>query len=327
MTVSRSDLERLLERLRRGTRDPRAGVFGPDSMLWHVNRESIAFMGGGRAALLQLAHPYVAHAIEQHSNTRTDLLGRFVRTFDNMFAVVFGDLETALRSAKRVHTYHSKVSGEIDEDVGPYARGHRYEANAEHALLWVQATLLDTSIQVYELIFRPLTLWEKDAYYEESKKFGLLFGIAEHVAPPDWTTFQRYVASMYAPGSPVCVGRPAREMARFLMRPPQTALGVLSRWYEPITAMLLPERIREEFGFEIGAKERMLFRASVAALRRAYPRLPSGLRFLPAYNEALRRIGATRPNPLETVVSRTWDWLADSARPRGRGSRVQPVAA
>ena len=88
MTVSRSDLERLLERLRRGTRDPRAGVFGPDSMLWHVNRESIAFMGGGRAALLQLAHPYVAHAIEQHSNTRTDLLGRFVKLADDDTVVV-----------------------------------------------------------------------------------------------------------------------------------------------------------------------------------------------------------------------------------------------
>lgn len=327
MTVSRQDLEQLLDRLRRETKDPRAGVFGPDSMLWRVNRESIAFMGGGRAALLQLAHPYVAHAVEQHSNTKTDLLGRFVRTFDNVFSLVFGDLEGALRSAKRVHTYHGTVTGEIDEDVGPYAKGHRYEANVQHALLWVQATLIDTSVQVYELIVRPLSLWEKDAYYEDSKKFGFLFGIPERAAPPDWTAFQRYVGSMYAPGSPVVVGRPAREMAGFLMRPPQKALSAVARWYEPITAMLLPERLRAEFGFEIGAKERVLFRASVEALRRAYPRLPSALRYLPAYNDALRRIGATKPKRFEAIVSRTWDWLADSARPRGKGSRVQPVAA
>ena len=64
MTVGRDDLHQLLDRLRAETEDPRAGVFGPASMLWRVNRESIAFLGGGRAALLQLAHPFVAHAVD-----------------------------------------------------------------------------------------------------------------------------------------------------------------------------------------------------------------------------------------------------------------------
>src|SRR5688572_9798298 len=124
MTVERDDLHQLLDRLRRETEDPRAGVFGPNSMLWRVNRESIAFLGGGRAALLQLAHPYVAHAVDQHSHTKTDLLGRFVRTFDNVFSMVFGDLDSALGSARRVHTYHGTVTGKIEEDVGPYKKGH-----------------------------------------------------------------------------------------------------------------------------------------------------------------------------------------------------------
>ncbi|MGZ3449089.1 MAG: oxygenase MpaB family protein [Polyangiales bacterium] len=315
MTVSREDLDRLLDRLRRETRDPRAGIFGPESMLWRVNRESIAFLGGGRAALLQLAHPFVAHAVDQHSHTKTDLLGRFVRTFDNVFDMVFGDLETALHSAKRVHTYHGQITGQIGEAVGPFAHGASYAANTTSALLWVQATLLDTSIQCYELVFRTLSPWEKDAYYEESKKFGLLFGIREEDAPPDWRSFRTYVDGMSAHGSEIAVGRAAREMARFLMKSPVPGLGPVAKVYETMTAVLLPPRIREEFGFEVGAKERAIFRATIETLRRTFPRLPPAMRFLPAYNEALRRIGATRGGTFERVLSNAWDRLAKANRP------------
>ncbi len=326
-TVSRGELDVLLERLRRETVDPRAGVFGPQSMLWRINRESIAFLGGGRAALLQLAHPFVAHAVDQHSHTKTDLSGRFVRTFDNVFAMVFGDLDTALNSAKRVHTYHGTVTGTITEDVGPYHRGDSYHANFVPALLWVQATLLHTSVQVYELVFRPLSLWEKDAYYNESKKFGALFGIPEAANPPDWTAFERYMADMFAPGSPVAVGAPARDMAHYLMQSPVPGLGPVAKWYETMTAALLPERIREEYGFKLGRVERATFRASIEALRRGYPMLPSALRFLPAYNIALRRIAAKRPTRFELLVARAWDGLVKENRPKGRGSRLKPVPA
>jgi len=316
----------MLERLRRETKDPRGGVFGPESMIWRINREAIAFLGGGRAALLQLAHPYVAHAVEQHSHTKTDLLGRFVRTFDNVFSLVFGDLDTALGSAKRVHAYHGTVTGTIDENVGPFTQGHAYAANTIPALLWVQATLIHTSVQVFELVMRPLSLWEKDAYYEDSKKFGLLFGIPEESAPPDWTSFARYVEGMFAPGSPIAVGRPARELSHYLMQPPKPGLGPVMKWYEKMTAVLLPERVREEYGFVVGSKERALFRASIETLRHTYPRFPSAMRFLPAYNDALRRIAAKQPSALERLVSTAWNKLAKANRPRGRGSRVHPVA-
>jgi uncharacterized protein (DUF2236 family) len=324
MAVERDDLAQLLERLRRECRDRRGGVFGPESMLWRVNREAIAFLGGGRAALLQLAHPYVAHAIEQHSRTKTDLFGRFVRTFDNVFSLVFGDLDTALASARRVHALHATVTGEIDEDVGPFVHGHVYEANTIPALLWVQATLIHTSVQVFELVMRPLSLWEKDAYYADSKKFGLLFGIPEEAAPDDWVSFARYFDQMVAPGSAIAVGRPAGEMARYLMQPPKPGLGPVMSWYETMTAVLLPERIREEYGLVVGAAERALFRASIATLRRTYPRLPSAMRFLPAYNDALRRIAAKPPSPFERLVSRAWDRLAQANR--AHAPRVRPLA-
>src|SRR3712207_7704222 len=39
------------------------------------------FLGAGRALLLQLAHPWVAAGISQHSTTLADPIGRFHRTF------------------------------------------------------------------------------------------------------------------------------------------------------------------------------------------------------------------------------------------------------
>ena len=39
----------------------------PDSLAWEIGRESALFLGGGKAALLQLAHPFVAHAIDREA--------------------------------------------------------------------------------------------------------------------------------------------------------------------------------------------------------------------------------------------------------------------
>src|SRR5688572_13970008 len=89
--VTRDQLEESLAELRAQVADPRAGILGPDSIAWRIGSDLGLFLGGGRAVLLQLAHPAVAYAIDQHSHTRTDVAGRFQRTFRNVFAMVFGD--------------------------------------------------------------------------------------------------------------------------------------------------------------------------------------------------------------------------------------------
>jgi uncharacterized protein (DUF2236 family) len=118
MIVGRQDFERAIARVREGVKDPAAGLYGPGTMTWRISRESVVFLGAGRAALLQLAHPYVAHAIAQHSETKRDPVGRFNRTFSNVYGMVFGDLDTAVAAARRVRGVHDRIQGPIDEDVG-----------------------------------------------------------------------------------------------------------------------------------------------------------------------------------------------------------------
>jgi uncharacterized protein (DUF2236 family) len=311
--VDRDDLERALDRVRAAVGDPRAGIFGPSSRVWALNREALVFLGGGRAALLQLAHPFVAQAVADHSRTREDMLGRFLRTFEHVFAMVWGDVDAAVASARRVHAIHTRIRGVVRETTGGVAAGTPYDANLPEALLWVHATLWDTSLQISELLVRPLSLVEKDAYWEETKRFAALFGIPPDIVPADWAAFRRYWDGMLA-SDVVAVSPTARDLAQFLLRAPAWWLGPAWEWLRVMTAHLLPPRLREEFGLAFGPLERAISETSVAALRASWWLLPGAVRYLPAYREAERRI-AGRPgrDPVGILLDQLV-WLTRGSR-------------
>lgn len=304
MTVGAEDLEARIADVVRRVKDPRAGLYGPGSVSWRVNREAAVMLGGGRAALLQLAHPYVAYAVDQHSATRHDPVGRFRRTFENVFAMVFGDLDAALACARRVHGVHTKIRGAIHEPSGRFARGHRYQANDEAALFWVQATLIDTAVQVYELLVEPLSLEDKQRYYEESRLFSGLFGIPDAAMPADWPAFRRYVDTMLASDA-ITMSPPAKDMARFLFQPPRPIAGPAVGWYRIFTASLLPPRLRAELGMSWTERDEAIARRSTTLLRAIQARTPERLRFFPDYVEATRRVkGQTPRDPVGRLMEK-----------------------
>lgn len=304
--VTARRLDETLDELRRGVKDPNAGLFGPGSMMWEIGRESICFLGGGRAALLQLAHPYVAHGVDQHSKTRTDPFGRFQRTFSNVFDMIYGDLDSAIASARRVHRIHERIRGPIRETVGRYADGSPYRANEVPALMWVHATLWDSAVQAYELVVRPLADEEKDRYYEETKRFALLFGIPREALPPDWASFMAYNRRMWE-SDEVVVGDTAREIASFLLTPPEKILTPVTAFAKILTAGLLPPRIRAGFGLKFGTSEKRLFRATIRALKATHRTWPYRVRYLPAYLDARRRIqGRTGRDRINELLNRIY---------------------
>jgi uncharacterized protein (DUF2236 family) len=196
MLVTQRQFESTVSAATARVSDPRGGFQGPSSMSWRIGRESMVFMGGGRAALLQLAHPYVAHGVDQHSLTRTDPIGRFNRTFLHVFNMIFGSQAEALESAHGVRAIHDTIHGPITENVGRFEAGHRYRAHDHDALLWVHATLIHTAVQVYDLAVAELTWAERNQYYQESKSFAALFGIDPALMPDTWTEFDAYVNDM-----------------------------------------------------------------------------------------------------------------------------------
>lgn len=302
-----------LERVRAGVASPAQGIFGPDSVTWRIGRDALVFLGAGRAALLQLAHPYVAHAIEQHSETRSDPIGRFNRTFMHVFGMIFGDLDAALASARRVRGIHDRVNGALDEDVGRYRRGHAYHANDAGALLWVFATLVDTSVMAFEMGFGPLPRGDRESYYQELCRFARLFGLSSELLPADWEAFQAYFARTVA-SDELAAGRPAREIGRFLLSAPSAPMMPVMRWYTTLTAGMLPPRIREQYGLKFSRADAMAYAASLRAIRTGWRHVPERLRLRPEYVEARRRLaGHPRPDRIGRALERA---LLSAVRPR-----------
>src|SRR4051812_10381905 len=216
MIVTRADLEASLAALRGQIPDPRAGILGPRSIAWQIGGDLAVFLGGGRAALLQLAHPMVAHAIAQHSHTRADVAGRFRRTFRSVFAMVFGDLDEAFRAARRVHAIHAGIRGAIPEAVGGWAAGTPYCANDAEALRWVHATLVDTTLVVHEQLAGALPDEIKDGYVIEMNRLAALLGIPAALLPWSHAAHATYMRQMLG-SDRIAVAPCAREMARFLI--------------------------------------------------------------------------------------------------------------
>src|SRR5438045_5677880 len=113
--VTACDLERSLTFVQESAAGAAEGVFGRESTIWQVDREAAVFLGAGRALLLQLAHPWVASAIAAQSQVLADPLGRFHRTFNVMFTMVFGTPDQALVTARQLYHRHAMVAGVLPE--------------------------------------------------------------------------------------------------------------------------------------------------------------------------------------------------------------------
>jgi uncharacterized protein (DUF2236 family) len=303
--VSAADLERLLEEVKRSAAGPAEGLFGPDSISWRINREAGLFLAAGYATLLQLAHPWVAAAISQHSTTLHDPIGRFHQTFRVMFTMSFGPVEQAIATARHMHIRHQSIRGTVTEPVGALAAGSRYEANEVRALLWVYATLIDTSVLAYDLILPALTSEERERYFAESRRSATFFGIPLDAWPHDWRQFEEYMESMYLSDT-LAVSPVARHLARQVLSGAGSWLRIPS-WYRALTADLLPPRLREEFGLAYGERERQSAERALGWIRRVYPRLPESVRFVGPYREALSRLnGKSRPSLSVRLSNTLW---------------------
>jgi uncharacterized protein (DUF2236 family) len=140
---------------------PGSGFFSPDSVLWRVSREPALLLAGMRALLLQIAHPKIAQAVADHSRYREDPLGRSIRTFTAVYSLVFGPRDEAIAAAMRVWAVHNLVRGQVTDPLPP-GMTPAYAADDPDLLLWVAATLLDSSVVAYELFVGPLSTAEKE---------------------------------------------------------------------------------------------------------------------------------------------------------------------
>ena len=303
--VTEAGLERELTMVQSAAVSEAAGIFGPESVCWRIDREAAVFLGAGRALLLQLAHPWVAAAIIEHSRTLSDPIGRFQRTFNVTLSMMFGTTSQAFEAARRLHRRHAGVRGNLTEGSGAYAAGSAYLANDVAALRWVWATLVETALLAYELIAPPLSAEDRERYYAESRLFAALFGIPQDALPQSWADFVGYIDEMVG-SQCLAVSREARLVAAELWAGAGTGWAT-PLWYRALTARLLPCRLRRDFGLSYGPREQRSAEWATSVLRRVYPWVPASLRHVAPYHEARARLaGRTRPGALIRVLNRFW---------------------
>ena len=138
------------------------GYFGPDSMMWKVNKEITVLFGGARALLMHAAHPLIAAGARQTSFYQRDPWKRLIRTLSLQNSVTFGSKKEADESAHRINKLHEVIKGE-DEITGDI-----YDALDHEQLLWVHACLQISSIYFYEKTVKKLSEDEKNQYHTEN---------------------------------------------------------------------------------------------------------------------------------------------------------------
>jgi len=246
------------------------GLFPADAIVRRVDAEGVLLLGGGRALLMQLAHPDVAAGVADHSDFSSDPFARLRRTLDATFTIVFGTVAQAEATAAALRSVHDRV-------VGP-----GYAANDPELLLWVHATLIDTALRIHNRFLRPLRPDEAERYYDESMTIAEVIGIPRSAQPPDLTAFRAYVRDMV--GS-LEVTDTARRLARDILHP-RVPLGLA---LEPalvvgrqLTVGLLPAPLRAGYRLSWDRPRQAALVLAGVASRQVLPRVPAVLRRVPA---------------------------------------------
>jgi uncharacterized protein (DUF2236 family) len=256
------------------------GIYPPASVSWRVNREAALLLGGGRALLMQLAHPLVARGVDEHSDFRRRPVRRLQRTLSLTLALSFGTRPEALAAARAINLTHQGV------------RGAGYSARDPELLLWVHATLVDTALVAYTTFVGPLSDGEREAYVRESRTVGELLGIPATAFAADLAAFDAYLELMTR--SVLSVDERARALARTVLTPPLRLPSGAGFPLRAVTAGLLPAGLREAYGLPWGRPQRAAFALARDGFRRVGPLVPRPLRNVPQARIAERRIRSSK---------------------------------
>jgi uncharacterized protein (DUF2236 family) len=110
------------------------GLFGPDSVTWRIHSDFPGMLSGGLCALmLQTLHPLALAGVWDHSNFRTDLVGRLRRTTNFVAGTTYASRPEAEKLIARVAAIHTQVRG-FAQDGTPYS------ADDPRLLTWVHIT-------------------------------------------------------------------------------------------------------------------------------------------------------------------------------------------
>ena len=207
--------------------------FEQDSPIAIVHGDAAMYVGGLRALLLQTLHPAAMTAVSEHSNFRTDMLGRLANTSRFLAVTTFGHEDDARTAVDAVRRIHERITGTLPD-------GTPYDASDPHLLGWVHVAEVDSFLTAHQVYGKhPLDQAGRDEYVAQTAVVARMLGVLE---PP---TTEAELAERLASYRPELVATDhAREAVRYVvLRPPlpvaarpaygvlvAAAVGLLPRW-------------------------------------------------------------------------------------------------
>jgi uncharacterized protein (DUF2236 family) len=253
-------------------------------------------LGGGRALILQVAHPVVAEGVGRFSNYEEAPWQRLAGTLDLYLRTIYGGRdETPAEAGERLRSLHKRIKG-VDSD------GNQWHALDPAPFHWVHATLVDSMVHMNRLFGDPMTTLELELFYEEMCEVALLYGLREHDMPPDWTSFRAYFDEMVEGelrDSPTLqnVIRTVFHPSKPPVVPVPDGVWEVASWpgaelVRLTTVGTLPRILRARLGLQWSRERALALRAQAKAIQRLFPLLPDRVRLMPPAYAAHR--GATR---------------------------------
>ena len=229
-------------------------------------------LAGPRAVLMQIAHPLVAAGVAEHSRYRTARFGRLYRTALAAAAITFCSEDLATRAIRSIDGKHRQVHGVLSKPAGIFPAGTHYNANDPELKLWVLATITDSTLLAYELFVRPLSMTEREEFYQDSLLLTQLFAIPERIVPPAYRDFQAYMKNMLSGGT-IQVSEAARDISNALFAPTLAGKAMYAGSIAGIG--MLPDRLKAEFGLPWSPRRERWLNSGASIHRSVRKHVPS----------------------------------------------------
>lgn len=239
------------------------------SIARRINGERLVLLSWSRAILMQLAHPLIGAGVGEHSTfkgTAAQAAVRAHQTVGAMLALTFGSDERRAATLEHIRGIHRMVNGTLRETVGQFPAGSRYSAEDPALLLWVHATLLDSTVDIYQRVVGPLSADDLDSYCEESIPTLLELGGDPASVLRTWPQVCAYVMQMEKSGV-LAVSARTRALADSVIWPSGLWPLVVGPVNREVTIGLLTPALRAVYGYSWDARREARFQRLMRLVR------------------------------------------------------------
>jgi uncharacterized protein (DUF2236 family) len=238
------------------------GYFGPESVTWRILSDPSAWLGGGRAFLVQALHPGAMSVFAQNSGYRNDPWGRLHHTALYVEAAVFGTRAQADKAGERIRRYHAKLR------AVPGESGQPRRASDADLMLWVHATTVHSFLVAYRRFAYRLPDADADRYVREMVRCAELVGLSASDVPASAGALSEYLRGVTGLGA----SDEAREAMKMILFFPPIPLALRPTWAIVSSALvsLLPRTARDLYGLRWSRVMNPPVKGTMFALSRLY---------------------------------------------------------